>query len=373
MNTPKQTMSQMLKNSEMILQGLRGGMGEVYAHHTTKLSVVYECNDFSVSKSNSTSAYGVRTIVNGKLGFMACNSDEESTLCEVAGETKKLAQLSLPSEFHQISESKKNGSYENYDEALDEPPMEKIYQWMQQVVDEAHREKEVSLDRAKFSCTRNLASLSNSNGVSQQSLKTNCSWFAMGMAKTKSEVTSFDYDGGTVWNHNNVASEITETIGRFRESVMGSLGARPAKDYQGVVLLHPEAVVDFLKMTISFNTNGKNHCDGISSWKDKMGQPVGSELLQVSEDPLDKNRSSGWSPFDREGVLTAPHEIIQQGRLNFVAHNCFSARQAGVSPTGNALGGVTTLPGIGFSNLTISGTKTASEENLYKELETVWF
>ena len=373
MKTAKETMAQLLKNSEMILEELQGGLAEVCAQHNTELSVVYEGNDFSVSKSNSTAIYGIRAIIDGKLGFITSNSSEEQVLREVAEETRKLARISLPSEHHQIAEKKVNGAiHQNYDEVLNALAPVDLYQWLQLVVDEAHQEKVVALDRAEISCTRQLMILSNSRGVCQQVAETNCSWFAMGMAKTENEVTSFDYDGGSVCNEKSLVQEIIRTIGRFRESVVGSLGSHPAKDYRGAVLLHPVTVMHILGQAISFNANGKNHYDGISSWKDQMGNQVCSESLQVVEDPLDKNRPEGWSPFDREGVATSKHEIIRQGRLQFAAHNCFSAHQAGMAPTGNASGGATALPQIGFSNLTISGSdsQTISEEALYRQLGT---
>ncbi len=373
MKTAKETMAQLLKNSKMILEELQGGVAEVCTRHSTELSVVYEGNDFSVSKSNSTSIYGIRAIIDGKLGFITSNSGEEQVLREVAGETRKLARLSLSSEHHRIAEKKADGGYhENYDENLHAIAPADLYQWLQLVVDEAYQEKAVALDRAEISCTRQLMTLSNSLGVCQQVAETNCSWFAMGMGKTENEVTSFDYDGGSVWNKKNLEPEIIRTIGRFRESVVGSLGSRPANDYRGAVLLHPVAVTHILGQAISFNANGKNHFDGISCWKDQMGNLVSSALLQVEEDPLDKNRPEGWSPFDREGVVAAKHEIIRQGRLQFAAHNCFSAHQSGMSPTGNASGGAMALPQIGFSNLTISGigSQTVSEESLYRQMGT---
>ena len=318
MKTAKETMAQLLTNSKMILEELQGGVAEVCTRHSTELSVVYEGNDFSVSKSNSMSIYGIRAIIDGKLGFITSNSGEEQVLREVAGETRKLARLSLPSEHHRIAEKKAGGGYhENYDENLHAIAPADLYQWLQLVVDEAYQEKAVALDRAEISCTRQLVTLSNSLGVCQQAAETNCSWFAMGMGKTENEVTSFDYDGGSVWNKKNLEPEIIRTIGRFRESVVGSLGSRPANDYRGAVLLHPVAVTHILGQAISFNANGKNHFDGISSWKDQMGNLVSSALLQVVEDPLDKNRPEGWSPFDREGVAAAKHEIIRQGRLQF--------------------------------------------------------
>ncbi len=179
----------------------------------------------------------------------------------------------------------------------------------------------------------------------------------MGMGKTATEVTSFDYDGGCVWDKASLERKIIETMERFRQSLSGSLSPRPAKAYNGAVLLHPVAVIDILGQAIGFNANGKNHLDGISSWKNLMGEQVTSRWLSVRENPLDKSRPEGWNPFDREGISTANHEIIKDGRLNFVAHNCFSAHQSGTKPTGNAAGDANSLPQIGFSNLIIENAK----------------
>lgn len=376
MRTPKDQVAELLNKSEIILNEMQksaAGQSEVCAAHTVELSVVYEGNDFSVSKSNTTSIYGIRAIVDGKLGFMTSNASDETVLREIASETQKLAQLSVPSEHHQIAEnSAYSGHFENYDQTLATMPPAELYPLLQLVVDEAYKGPNVALDRAEITCTQQFLTLRNSAGFSQQAAETNCSWFAMGMGKTESEVSSFDYDGGTVWQKAHLEEEIIETMKRFRLSVSGSLNPQAAKDYKGLVLLHPATVMSIIGQIISFNANGKNHNDGISSWKDQIGQLVASEQLMVMEDPLDRNRPEGWQPFDREGVTTSRHDIIEEGHLNFAAHNCFSAHQAGVQSTGNASGGAGALPQIGFSNATVFGKEgqTVSEEELYQTLGT---
>lgn len=374
MKSPKEQAAELLKNSEIILgetQSVGTGQSEVCAQHKVELSVVYEGNDFSVSKSNTTSIYGIRTIVDGKLGFMTSNSSDEKVLREIAGENQKLAQLSVSSAHHRLAENPQSAGYfENYDPTLAALSPSELYPLLQQVVDEACQDEKVSLDRAEMAFSQQVTILRNSQGYSQQAAETNCSWFAMGMGKTDTEVSSFDYDGGSVWSRDHLEEAITQTMSRFRLSAVGSLNPQPAKDYKGMVLLHPAAVMGILGTAISFNANGKNHNDGISAWKDQMGKPVASEKLMAVEAPGDRNRPSGWAPFDREGIPTARHEIIQEGHLNFAAHHCFSAHQAGVSPTGNAVGGAGGLPQVGFSNFTLFGKEghTVSEEELYEIL-----
>ena len=71
------------------------------------------------------------------------------------------------------------------------------------------------------------------------------------------------------------------------------------------------------------------------------------------EDPTDRELGE-WAPFDREGVRTERHALLENGRLKFVAYDGFSARRAGTSSTGNAGGGPGDLPSVGFSNVTVT-------------------
>jgi PmbA protein len=136
--------------------------------------------------------------------------------------------------------------------------------------------------------------------------------------------------------------------------VVGSLGPKKIKTYKGLVVLHPQAVMDLIVDFVESNCNALRHQDGMSSWKDKVGEKVAHDSLVIQEDPLNARRIEGWLPFDREGVPTNFHTLLDKGVLSFVGHNCFTAKRAGVAPTGNASGGGRSLPGIGFSNLSLS-------------------
>ena len=101
-----ETFQQLLKNSDLILSELKKlepAQNEVCATHTSRLNVVFEGKDFSVSTSSATAMYGIRSIVNGKLGFITTNANGADQLKEAAKEAQLLARLSVPSEHHQIA------------------------------------------------------------------------------------------------------------------------------------------------------------------------------------------------------------------------------------------------------------------------------
>src|SRR5687768_12242434 len=123
MNHPE-ILQLLLKNSNLILEELKKfepAQNDVFASHSAELRVVFEGKDFSVSTSNATAMYGVRSIVNGRLGFITTNSNDSNVLKKAAGEVQQVARLSTPSEHHQIAPLPSNaGHFESVDPKLAE-------------------------------------------------------------------------------------------------------------------------------------------------------------------------------------------------------------------------------------------------------------
>jgi PmbA protein len=65
-------------------------------------------------------------------------------------------------------------------------------------------------------------------------------------------------------------------------------------------------------------------------------------------------RASGSRPFDAEGVASRRNVLVEGGVLRGFAYNTYTAKKGGVISTGSAVrGGISTVPGVGFSNLFI--------------------
>ena len=336
------------------LAGIADGQHEVFASHEIELKAVYEHDDFSVSASNEGSQFGIRTIVDGRLGFVTTNAEDDASLRAAAGEAQELARASTPSEHHRIAAGP---VVLEHDEVVDpalltiEPAA--LYAYLAQVVAEARRDDRVTLDRAEFTWSLATDVIASSAGVRGSSAHASCRWMAMGMAQADGEVTSFDYDGAHAARQDEIETGIARSIGAFRESVIGSLGAHAGTSYRGKVLLHPNVVMTLLGHLVQANCNGRMHVNDMTPWKGRLGDQVGSELLTVYEDPTDRGQAE-WTPFDREGVPTARHALVDGGRMGFIAYDAYSACRAGTSPTGNADGGAGDLPSVGFGNVSVA-------------------
>ncbi|MCC6277430.1 MAG: TldD/PmbA family protein [Oligoflexia bacterium] len=343
---------------------------EVCADESTEMRIVYEASDFSVATTNSTTLFGLRTILNQRLGFVTTNSLNLAELKKSAQEAQNIARLSPESPFHSIAKKGSEGAsfFEVYDTELANLAPKELLRYAELLVHEAKKDERVAIDRAEISLNLSTRIIHNSNGVFQRVRQATCNWFIMGMAKSGDEVTSFDYDGNAATSLNKLESKIQRSIEEFRNSVLGSLGARHGKSYKGQVLLHPSAVSQLLLGCVGFNVSARAQQDGMSKWKDLINTEVAHRNLTVKESPTASSRVHGWMPFDREGVMTTNNDVIKSGALNFTAHSLFTAKRAQVNPTGNAMGSSRALPSIGLTNLEVC-PGTASDSELYQAVK----
>ncbi len=97
---------------------------------------------------------------------------------------------------------------------------------------------------------------------------------------------------------------------------------------------------------------GPSVARGQSFLKDKLGQPVFSQSITLSEAPH-RPRGLGSAPFDDEGLPTQERRLIDKGVLTTWLLNLSSSRQLGLEPTGHASRGLAGPPGVTPHNLTL--------------------
>jgi PmbA protein len=98
--------------------------------------------------------------------------------------------------------------------------------------------------------------------------------------------------------------------------------------------------------------SGPSVARGVSFLKDKLGQPVFSRDVSITDEPH-RRRGLGSTPFDDEGVANHATSLIDAGVLTTWLLNVASARQLGLETTGHASRGLAGPAGVGASNLTL--------------------
>jgi PmbA protein len=132
---------------------------------------------------------------------------------------------------------------------------------------------------------------------------------------------------------------------------VGRLGSRKLASTTAPVIFENRIAASTLGPLIGA-ISGPSVARGVSFLKDKLGQPLFSTSVTLSDEPH-RRRGLGSSPFDDEGVANRTTNIIEAGVLTTWLLNAASARQLGLETTGHASRGLAGPPGVGTNNLTL--------------------
>jgi PmbA protein len=96
--------------------------------------------------------------------------------------------------------------------------------------------------------------------------------------------------------------------------------------------------------------NGAAVARKTSFLRDKMGQKLFADGITIIDDPL-RLRGLRSRPFDGEGVAGQKLNLVEDGRLRSWILDCATARELGLTTTGHAARGVSSVPSPSASNL----------------------
>jgi len=137
--------------------------------------------------------------------------------------------------------------------------------------------------------------------------------------------------------NNNMIQQSAEEIALKASQL---IDAKPAKEEKATVVMNP----DFVSLLTHEILGHPSEADrvlgkemawaGGAWWKGKIGEKIGSEELNVFDDPTMKE-SLGWYYFDDEGVETKKTTLVENGVLKNHMQNRETAKIFGTPSTGN--------------------------------------
>lgn len=188
--------------------------------------------------------------------------------------------------------------------------------------------------------------LANSNGFAGSYRRTFAAALAIAIGRDGQEQTqAFGVGGGST-----LAELDPAAIGRKAgHRAVALLGGRPVPT-QEITVVFDQIVTAQLLGALSQALSAQNIQRGRSFLADKMGQDVAAERVTI----LDNGRlpgGMGSRPFDAEGVPTQATRLINEGTLQALIYDTYSANRAGAQSTGNAVrGSHRTPPSLGPGN-----------------------
>lgn len=128
-----------------------------------------------------------------------------------------------------------------------------------------------------------------------------------------------------------------EAVGRYAaERALARLKARKVKTAEVPVLFESTVAAGLLGGLVQATSGGALYRKA-SFLLDSLGQSVLASHIDVAEDPHEI-KGKGSTPFDDEGVITRPRQLVQGGVLQGYFLSSYSARKLGLRTTGHAGG-----------------------------------
>jgi PmbA protein len=200
--------------------------------------------------------------------------------------------------------------------------------------------------------------LANSRGFAGAYDRTVAVSYVIGIGRDdEGQTMAFGLDASNFF-HDLDARAIGEEAGRRAVQI---LGGQPVETQTATVVFDPMTTGEILgylsrALTAEAMQRGRSFLAG------KMGQEVGSDRVSLLDNGRLK-RGLASAPFDGEGVPTSATRLIDEGVLQAVIYDTYTARKDGVASTGNAQrGSHRSLPSLGPSNFYLQPGVVSPEE-----------
>jgi PmbA protein len=186
-----------------------------------------------------------------------------------------------------------------------------------------------------------------STGFERARLGSRCGLGVAAIAR-KDGLMERDYDSHSARRHGDLksAAEIGRSAG---ERAAARLGADRLDTGKMPVVFDKRVATTFVSSLLSA-ISGPAVARGTSFLRDKMGEQIFAEGIDIIEDPL-RDWSFGARAADAEGIAARPRALIEDGVLTTWLLNAASARQLGLELTGHAARNLGGPPGVSASNV----------------------
>ncbi len=289
-----------------------------------------EVDHYSINEDKGLSFRG---FLDGKLGYSYTEKMDENSIDMLLENAKQNAEIIDKKEGEIFSGSKNYKKLDLYNSNLNNIDSEEKIQIVKELEQYAFNEDEriEAVNYCMYSDLEFEQGIINSKNL-DLTFKNNIAYlFLSVVAKENDEVRTASKFQITDDFSNFHPKEIAKKAVKEATSLFG---AETVKSGSYPVILRNDIAAKILA-TFSSTLSAENVQKGLSLFIDKIGKKVGSEKLNLIDDPFLEGGFNSM-PFDGEGVATRKKEIIKNGKLKSYLHNLKTAKKAGVESTGNA-------------------------------------
>jgi PmbA protein len=333
---------------------------EVYAQRTDQLEASFLAGDLDQVCSSAETLFGLRVIVDGRIGFATSNQPDH--LAATAEAAVAWARSSPPDPLAGLPDPLPLPDLRPQvdPEILALGPDALVARGLDLLGRIEARDRRVKIDRAVVNRSEGQIAVVSSTGVDAAWHSAQLSGDVFGMAVDGAEVGSFSYDADATQRLVEADALFAQMVTAFADRCVGALGATRGESFCGTLWIPPHAVEEVLLDMLLTGANAGTVRRGTSPLADKLGRAIASAGLTLTE----AGPGLPWyplCPFDREGIPRQRTAIVENGVLRSFLYDALEARAVGRASTGHAVGGATSLPGVGVTSLCVDTGDMADE------------
>jgi PmbA protein len=335
---------------------------EVIITDTKETEIKVSRREVEKLSQSGSRGMGVRVIQNGQTGYAYTSDFSPESIAETWQTAVDLAQITTPDEYRMLPEPQPipDDDLEIWDASFANVSTEQKIEAAKAIERSAldYDERVVVTTMCTYADVIGHTYMANSKGFAGDYGQTMCYGLVMPIAQ--------DENGAVAGTAFRVATRFDEfdpeTIGRdgAKKAVM-MLGGQPVTTQHATVVLDHfvgAQVLFAFAMALSADAWQRNRSFLIG----QMGEEIGSAMVTL----MDNGRMKGGlasAPFDGEGVPTQATKLIDEGVLQNLIYDSYTAAKDGVISTGNATrAGHRALPSLGPSNFYMQPGYKSPEE-----------
>jgi PmbA protein len=293
---------------------------------------------------------GVRVIDSGRVGYAYTSDFSAASIEETWQAALDLARVATPDEHRALPDPQPipDEDLEIWDPDLPAVSTEEKIAFAKQVEEAAlaYDPRVVMTNRCTYQDAIAHVYLANSRGFAGAYDRTVAISYAIGIGRDEGGQTEAFGLGVSNYYRDLDAEAIGREAGQRAVQI---LGGQPVETQTATVVFDPMVtgeILGYLSMALTAEAMQR----GRSFLIGKMGQQVGADRVSLLDNGRLK-RGLASAPFDGEGVPTSATRLIDEGLLQDVIYDTYTARKDGVASTGNAQrGSHRSLPSLAPSN-----------------------
>lgn len=340
-----------------------GAEVEVFITDSIETKIKIRAQEVEQLSQSGSRGIGVRVIRNGQTGYAYTSDFSDEGIEKTWRAALDLSQVTTADEHRKLPEPQPIADEDlqifdaDYSKVSTAQKIDFLKRAEQAALD--YHEKVVLTDFCTYGDSITHTYLANSKGFASEYGRTMGYTFMFAVARDDAgdmmQATTF---GASNFFKDLDAEEIGSRGGRKAYSL---LGGKPVPTQKTTVVLDHSVGAQILGV-ISAALSAESWQRKRSFLLDRMGDTVGSSMVTL----MDNGRLKGGlasAPFDAEGVPTKATRLVDEGVLENLMYDSYTAAKEGKVSTGNAQrNGHRGMPGLGASNFYMQGGNKSPEE-----------